>query len=163
MVMNPPPSRRHRSLVLLCATLFASGLLAAACGSTAAPGTGSPTTGAPSAGSSGSATAGTAATAARISLDVDFAGSPTTPPAHYTLRCEPAGGSVANPAAACARLLKDAGIFGPLPAHILCPMIMASAGRATVTGIYLGRHVHESLVDGGCDLARWAKLRQVFG
>jgi len=136
-----------------CAAVLASGLLAAACGSTAAP----------NAGSTASATAGTAAAAAKISLDVDFAGSPTTRPAHYVLRCEPAGGNVANPAAACAKLMKDADIFGPLPAHILCPMIMASAGRATVTGIYLGRHVDESITDGGCDLARWAKLRQVFG
>jgi hypothetical protein len=135
-----------------CAALLASGLLAAACGTAPAP----------SANSGGSTTASTAA-AARISLDVDFSGSPTTRPAHYSLRCEPAGGSVANPAAACAKLLRDSAIFGPLPAHMLCPMVMASAGRATVTGTYLGRHVHESIVDGGCDLARWAKLRQVFG
>jgi hypothetical protein len=41
-------------------------------------------------------------------------------------------------------------------------MIMANAGRATVTGSYLGRPVHESIVDGGCDLSRWDKLREVF-
>jgi hypothetical protein len=158
MVMSPRSNHRHRKIAVRCAALLAAGLLAAACGTARAP----------SAGSGGSATAGTAGTAgtaaaARISLDVDFSGSPTTPPAHYSLRCEPAGGSLANPAAACAKLLKDSAIFGPLPAHMLCPMVMASAGRATVTGIYLGRRVHESIIDGGCDLARWAKLRQVFG
>jgi hypothetical protein len=152
MVMSPLPNHRHQKIAARCAALLAAGLLAAACGTARAP----------SAGTSGSTTAGTAA-AARISLDVDFSGSPTTAPAHYSLRCEPAGGSLANPAAACAKLLKDSAIFGPLPAHMLCPMVMASAGRATVTGIYLGRHVHESIVDGGCDLARWAKLKQVFG
>jgi hypothetical protein len=157
MVMNSLTSCRPGLIAVRCATVLAAGLLAAACGSTAAPGTGAPDAG------SGGSTAATPAASARISLDVDFAGSPTTRPEHYILRCEPAGGSVADPAAACAKLLKDADIFGPLPAHVLCPMIMADAGRATVTGTYFGRHVHESLVDGGCDLARWAKLRQVFG
>ncbi len=44
----------------------------------------------------------------------------------------------------------------------MCPMIMESAARATVSGTYLGRKVHESIVDGGCDLSRWAKLKAVF-
>jgi hypothetical protein len=93
---------------------------------------------------------------------VSFSGSPTTAAAHYALRCDPAGGTVTDPAAACARLMRATGLFGPLPAHVACPMIMANSGRATVTGSYLGRPVHETVVDGGCDLSRWAKLRQVF-
>ena len=136
-----------------CAAVVAAGLLAAACGSTAAPGT--------NPGGSAPASANAAA-AAKVSLDVVFSGSPTTPAAHYTLRCEPASGSVADPAAACAKLMKDSDLFGPMPAHVACPMILASAGHVIVTGTYLGRHVHENLVDGGCDLARWQKLRQVF-
>ncbi len=91
-----------------------------------------------------------------------FTGSAKTPPAHFTLRCEPAGGTVRDPAAACAKLLAGTDIFAPKPAHVMCPMILADAGRAYVTGTYLGRTVHESIVDGGCDLSRWAKLRQVF-
>lgn len=58
--------------------------------------------------------------------------------------------------------MKGASLFGPLPAQVACPMIMGNAGRATVTGTYLGRPVHASIVDGGCDLSRWAKLRQIF-
>jgi hypothetical protein len=102
------------------------------------------------------------ARAAKISLEVSFSGSATTAAAHYKLRCDPAGGTVADPAAACAKLMRGISLFGPLPAHVACPMIMANAGRATVTGTYLGRPVHETLVDGGCDLIRWAKLRHVF-
>jgi hypothetical protein len=93
---------------------------------------------------------------------VIFSGSPTTAAAHYTLRCDPAGGTVTNPASACARLMTGTSLFGPLPAHVACPMIMADAGRATLTGTYLGRPVRETVIDGGCDLSRWAKLRQVF-
>ncbi|HKD87543.1 MAG TPA: hypothetical protein VKB62_03345 [Streptosporangiaceae bacterium] len=91
-----------------------------------------------------------------------FSGSPTTAAAHYTLRCDPPGGTVADPTAACARLMRGPSLFGPPPAHVACPMIMANAGRAIVTGSYLGHRVHESVVDGGCDLSRWAKLKRVF-
>jgi len=132
--------------------LVTAGLLAAGCGSTAAP----------SSGPGGSATAGADA-AAKVSLDVVFTGSPTTAAAHYTLRCEPAGGSVADPATVCAELLKDPSLFGPMPVRMACPMILATAGHVLVTGTFLGRHVHENLADGGCDLARWEKLKQVFG
>lgn len=101
--------------------------------------------------------------AAKISLDVSFSGSASTAPAHYTLRCEPTGGTVRDPAAACARLMKEgASLFGPLRVHMACPMIMSSAGRATVTGTFLGQQVHETVADGGCNLSRWAELQQVF-
>jgi hypothetical protein len=41
-------------------------------------------------------------------------------------------------------------------------MIMARGGRATVSGTYLGRAVHVTVVDGGCDLSRWAELARIF-
>jgi hypothetical protein len=168
MAMTPPARDRrtqsHSGRILSCwAAAGACALLVAACGSAAAPGSGTSAAGEsgsspPAAGSSGPATTATA----KISLDVKFSGSPTTAAAHYTLRCDPAGGTVTDPAAACARLMRDTSLFGPLPAHVACPMIMANAGRATVTGSYLGHRVHETVVDGGCDLGRWEKLRQVF-
>ena len=95
-------------------------------------------------------------------MDVTFAASANVPATHYTLRCEPAGGTALDPAAACAKLLTGAGLFAPRPAHLLCPMIMASAGRASVSGTYFGQKVHETIVDGGCELSRWAKLKAVF-
>jgi hypothetical protein len=168
MAMTPQahdPCARSRSarLVWRWAAAGACALLAAACGTTAAPGSAAPGNGGSSSSSPAATSSAPATTAAaKISLDVSFSGSPTTPAAHYTLRCDPAGGTVTNPAAACARLMSGTSLFGPLPAHVACPMIMANAGRATVTGSYLGRTVHETIVDGGCDLDRWAKLRQVF-
>jgi len=131
----------------------ACALLAAACGSTAAPSTASST--------GGSSSAGTTA-AAKISLDVTFEASPSGPATHYTLRCEPAGGTAHDAAAACARLMTGASIFAARPGHIMCPMIEASAGRALVTGTYLGKKVHQTIVDGGCDLSRWTKLKAIF-
>jgi hypothetical protein len=44
----------------------------------------------------------------------------------------------------------------------MCPMILQSDARATVSGTYLGKAVHVTVVEGGCDLARWAKLKAMF-
>jgi hypothetical protein len=94
---------------------------------------------------------------------VTFAASAKSPAAHYTLRCDPAGGTAPDPAAACARLLTGPSLFaGPRSGLIECPMILANAGRATVTGTYLGQDVHLTIVDGGCDLSRWSKLKSLF-
>jgi Subtilisin inhibitor-like len=81
-----------------------------------------------------------------------------------TLRCEPDGGTVPDPASACAQLLADPGLLEPQPVGRVtaCPMIMAGSGRAVVDGSYLGRRVDETIVDGGCDLQRWAELMQVI-
>ena len=59
-------------------------------------------------------------------------------PLHAALRTGRAA-RLPDAAAACARLLTGASLFAPLPGHVMCPMIMASAGRARVTGTYLGR------------------------
>jgi hypothetical protein len=157
---------RYRMSLARGAAVAACALLAAACGSTVAPTTGAPTAGAQATGVAGSnsAASGSASTAsaAKVSLDVTFAASASRPATHYTLRCEPAGGTTPDPAAACSRLLADASLFASRPRHVMCPMIMASARRARVTGTYLGKTVRETIVDGGCDLARWAELKAVF-
>jgi hypothetical protein len=101
-----------------------------------------------------------------VSLDVTIylARNPTVNAGgtHYTLYCEPAGGTVPDPAASCAQLLADPDLFAPQPVGIVCPMIMASAGRFVIDGTYLGRPVNETIADGGCDLQRWDELRQIF-
>jgi hypothetical protein len=155
-------SRRHRRIITRGAAAAACALLAAACGSTAAPGTGSGTaTSTTGPGTAGTSSAGTTSSA-KVSLDVSFLASPTTAARHYTLTCEPAGGTAPDPATACTRLLKGTSVFAPQPAHIMCPMIIANAGRIIVSGTYLGQKVHETIVDGGCQLSRYAKLKQVF-
>jgi hypothetical protein len=84
------------------------------------------------------------------------------PPTQFTLHCNPAGGTVPNPAAACSQLLADPGLFGPPPAHVMCPMIMANAGRFVVSGTYLGKPVNETVFDGGCDIPHWVELNQII-
>ncbi len=83
-------------------------------------------------------------------------------PTRYMLYCRPAGGTVPDPAVACAKLLRDPDLFAPQPVGVICPMIMAGTGRIVVYGTYLGRPVSEAIADGGCDLQRFAELSQIF-
>jgi hypothetical protein len=162
---------REAALVIRAAPAGAAALgisaLLAACGGTGAPSSGqsgSGATGPVSAASTSTGGASASATpTARVSLGVTFAASPGSPAVHYTLFCEPAGGTTPDPAAACAKLLTGVNIFAPRPLHEMCPMILQSGVRATVTGTYLSRQVHMTIVNGGCDIARWAKLKSIFG
>jgi Subtilisin inhibitor-like len=134
------------------ALVAACGLAAAACGSAAAPS---------ATGSGGSSAAATSA--AKVSLTVTQTGGSGTTAKHWTLRCEPAGGSFPDPASACAKLTQLRTIFNPTPGqHVMCPMIMADARTYIVYGTFLGQKVHQRIVDGGCTLARWNKLNQIF-
>jgi hypothetical protein len=146
---------RQRRVLVGCAAIGACALLTAACGSAAAPSAGS--------GGTHSSASSRTTSAAKISLSVSFSGSAGIAPEHYTLRCEPAGGTVSDPAAACATLMEPGtSLFGPMPVQMACPMVMASARRVTVAGTYLGRPVHQVVVDGGCDLSRWAEFGKIF-
>ncbi|HXW88566.1 MAG TPA: SSI family serine proteinase inhibitor [Streptosporangiaceae bacterium] len=139
-------------------------LLVTACGTAAAPGPGAGAATSPPASAASPAHVGapTPGRPAKIALDVTIYSSVTAPPSHYVLRCEPPGGTVPDPAAACARLLAGPSLFGPRPAHVICPMILVAGARALVQGTYLGKRVAETIVDGGCDLQRWAQLRHVL-
>jgi hypothetical protein len=102
----------------------------------------------------------------QVSLDVTIYPAARALPAYFTLRCEPAGGTVPDPAAACARLLAEPGLLEPALATgqvVVCPMILADGARAVVYGTYLGRQIDETIYDGGCDVPRWAELMQIFG
>ncbi len=140
--------------VPIAACLGAVCLVAAAgCGgSGASPGAG------PAPGASGSHPA----QVAKVSLTLSVTPSPGAAPEHWTLRCEPAGGTHPNAAAACRELLRLKNPFAPVP-H-MCPMIPADKGQAqaTITGTYFGQPVSRTFTQNGCDAARWAMLGEVF-
>lgn len=126
---------------------------AAACGSAVSS----------SAGSGSPAGSHSPAAAPKVSLSITVTGSPGSPARHWTLTCDPAGGTHPNPAAACADLLRAKGPFYAQPKGLMCPMIMASARVATIHGTYYGQPVNTTIRDGGCQLSKWAELGQVFG
>jgi Subtilisin inhibitor-like len=106
-----------------------------------------------------------AATPAKISLNIVVTGAGTKEQ-HWTLTCDPAGGTHPDPAKACALLLKaraqHKNPFGPLPVGVMCPMILANAKSAIVNGTWFGKNVSITLRDGGCDIARWAEVGKIF-
>jgi hypothetical protein len=130
-------------------------VLVAACGSAAAPG---------STGSAGGSAAGSGSStqAAKTSLDIQVSHGGGTAITRWTLRCQPAGGTEPNPARACRVLDSVKNPFGPPPKGIMCPMIVAGAKKAKVTGTFNGKPVNVTIYDGGCWLARWAKYGQIF-
>jgi hypothetical protein len=118
---------------------------ATACGSTAAPGAASKPAAAP-----------------KVSLEITVSSKPGARAQQWTLRCDPAGGTHPDPAAACAVLLKAKNPFAPLPRGIMCPMILAGTKTARVKGIYFGKQVDTTLTEGGCHLAQWEQIGQIF-
>jgi len=140
-------------------------IMVAACGSTAAPGsTGSAGgSGASSGSGAGSGSgSGSSTQAAKTSLDIQVSHGRGTAITHWTLRCQPAGGTEPNPAQACRVLAGVKNPFGPLPKGIMCPMIVAGTKQAKVTGTFDGKPVNVTINDGGCWLSRWARYGQIF-
>ncbi len=128
---------RSATRYLLIAAVCAA---AAACGSTVAP---------------------AASPAPKVSLDIKVTGG-SAAAQHWTLRCDPAGGTHPDPAAACRVLLHARNPFAPVPRGIMCPMIIAGTKEAKVTGIYFGQHIDTTFTQGGCQLARWDRIGQIF-
>jgi hypothetical protein len=135
-VLRARPRARYLLIAAICAAA------ATACGSTAAP-------------------ASSSASSAKVSLDIKVTGG-SGGAHHWTLQCEPTGGSHPNAAAACAVLLKAKDPFAPVPRGIMCPMILADTPVAKVTGIYFGQHIDTTFSQGGCQQARWTKIGQIF-
>ena len=141
---------RYLLIAAMCAiTATACGSVAAGSGSAAGPG-------------SGGAPAGAGAKAPKVSLDITVVRKPGATPQHWTLRCDPPGGTHPDPAGACRVLLAAKSPFAPIIKHVQCPMIIASQATATIKGWWFGKKVDSVLVDGGCTMARWTKIGQVF-
>jgi len=141
---------RARLRLVAGAAVVAAVVAVAGCGlasSTGAPGTG----------------AGSPPTqAAKVSLTITVTNGPGSKPVHWTLRCDPAGGTHPDPARTCGMLLAVKNPFAPRPIHVMCPMIMESSRQAVVTGTWFGRPVNRVVIDGGCDLGLWSKIGPIF-
>jgi hypothetical protein len=150
----PSPARRAG----LAGAAVAAIAVLAACGSVAAPGSSS-------AGASGSSSGGGAtapAAAPKASLTITVENGPGRAISHWTLTCDPVGGTHPDAAAACHQLLALKNPFAPVKTGTECPMILASAKEATFTGTWYGQKVNSVIKDGGCDLGKWSQLNQVM-
>jgi subtilisin inhibitor-like len=98
------------------------------------------------------------------SLRIVIRANPTAPARVVTLRCEPAGGTVANPVQACRRLLAAGrAIFAPTPPRTACTQIYGGPQQALVTGTVAGARVWARFGRrDGCELARWNRAAFLF-
>lgn len=91
-------------------------------------------------------------------------GRDTGEPTRSTLRCNPAGGSLARPVAACRRLLAMKTPFAPLRADLICTEIYGGPQQAVIAGRYQGRRIWVLLAArNGCEIARWNRLGFLVG
>ncbi len=81
-------------------------------------------------------------------------------PSRWTLRCDPAGGTLPRAGTACTRLDRMRAPFAPLDKNSICTEIYGGPQEAVVVGTYEGRRIWIRLARrNGCEIARFEKLR----
>jgi subtilisin inhibitor-like len=78
----------------------------------------------------------------------------------WTLRCNPAGGSLQRPARACMRLLAGGvKLFAQVPKNAVCTEIYGGPQQARVVGTVKGQPVRATFSrTNGCEIARWQRI-----
>ena len=103
-----------------------------------------------------------AGTSSTTSLRISFweGGSGTKPDSVWTLRCSPAGGTLARPARACTKLAAGgAKLFASFPPDTVCTEIYGGPQRARIVGTVAGKRVWTTLTrTNGCEISRWARV-----
>jgi Subtilisin inhibitor-like len=81
-------------------------------------------------------------------------------PQRWTLRCNPAGGTLQGAREACRRLSRLERPFAPVPRDQACTLIYGGPAEALVTGRYQGRRVWARFtLANGCQIERWRRVR----
>jgi Subtilisin inhibitor-like len=78
----------------------------------------------------------------------------------WTLRCNPARGSLARPGVACTRLAASAAKpFEPLRKDMVCTEIYGGPQKARVVGTVAGRRIWATFTrTNGCEIERWSRI-----
>ena len=100
----------------------------------------------------------TSGTTLRIAYWED--GTGLKPDAVWTLRCDPAGGTLLLPSRACRKLaVGGAALFAPASEKMACTQIYGGPQRARVTGLRNGRRIWATFSrTDGCQIHRWARV-----
>jgi Subtilisin inhibitor-like len=109
--------------------------------------------------SAGAALGGTSAgTSLRITYWEDSANASSS--VTWTLRCDPARGTLARPARACTRLATGGPkLFTPLPPNAVCTEIYGGPQKARVVGVVDGKRVWSTFTrTDGCQIGRWQRI-----
>jgi hypothetical protein len=102
------------------------------------------------------------ATPSSTSLRVTYweDGALTSKSVTWTVRCNPASGSLDRPARACARLAAGGvKLFAPLGKNIMCTEIYGGPQEARVVGRVAGKRVWATFTRrNGCEIDRWQRI-----
>jgi hypothetical protein len=87
-------------------------------------------------------------------------GGKADPSAVWTLRCDPAAGTLPRPARACARLAsRGSQLFAPVPQSTACTEIYGGPQKARVVGTVGGTRVWATFTrTNGCQIGRWQQI-----
>jgi hypothetical protein len=81
----------------------------------------------------------------------------------WRLRCEPPGGTLPAPAAACRRLAGLTRPFARVPPDMACIEIYGGPQEARVTGTFRGRRIWATFRrTDGCEVDRWKRHDFLF-
>jgi hypothetical protein len=110
-----------------------------------------------SAGGSARDTPATAATSLAVEI---WPAGPDRPSITRRLRCDPASGTVPDPAAACAALARGGpALLAPVPADRACAEIWGGPQTARVEGTVAGEPVASTFSRANaCEMERWDRL-----
>jgi hypothetical protein len=85
------------------------------------------------------------------------------PSTKWTLRCQPAGGTLPKRGAACFRLHSVKAPFASIPPHTMCSDVYGGPQVARVTGVFRGNRVATMFARrNGCETARWNRVTFLF-
>ncbi|CAN5821448.1 hypothetical protein BH20ACT14_BH20ACT14_00910 [soil metagenome] len=105
---------------------------------------------------------GSAGTSSNTSLTVTYweDGSRTASRDTWTLRCNPARGTLPRPAIACRRLAAGGmKLFASTPPNVACTQIYGGPQVARVVGTVAGKRVWATFSrEDGCAISRWERL-----
>ena len=78
----------------------------------------------------------------------------------WTVRCDPAGGTLQRPARACRKLaVGGVRLFAPTPKNTACTELYGGPQRARVVGTVTGKRVWATFTRvNGCEIARWQRI-----
>jgi hypothetical protein len=94
------------------------------------------------------------------SLVVIYKQSPQSEIQKWSLKCNPAGGTLQKAKTACNRLLKIANPFAHADPDQMCTELYGGDEVATVTGRWKGKKVSATFSKkDGCEIARWEALK----
>lgn len=107
-------------------------------------------------------TSGSAGLSGETSLTITYweDGSRVADRVTWTLRCNPARGTLPRPARACRRLAAGGPkLFAPLPPDIACTQIYGGPQRARVVGTVAGKRIWATFArTNGCEIDRWTRV-----